>query len=1385
MHAASLNHTFRLVWSDTLGSFIAVAETTKGRGKKSRSGRALGALRAVALAGLSLTGGVSWADTFVTTVEAGGVQQSQSEWTTVGMETFNSKTSSSSLNFSTSFGGQVGAFPLINGFSATVAGAGIFSGVSNGVSFGEGLTYGGDGGTGAYLKTMGTSTITFTTPVNYFGLYISALSGDTVNIYNNTSLLYSLTATSLSTLTGAYSESNLYYGNPNIPTTNPARAATEVFAFVNFYDTTGTFNKVELVGGGFESDNWTLGTYTKISGLNPSAPNIVSAGNAGTNVVSGLGATVNPKFDGGTLKSSTAGTANNDFSITANGGAIDANGTALVFSGVISNDSGATGAMTIKNTGVGGAITFSGVNTYTGATTVDAGGTLKLSGTGSIATSSGVSNAGTFDIQGTTAGANIKSMTGAGGTTLGSKTLTLTTAAGTYSGVIAGTGGGLTVSGGTQTLTGINTYTGTTSISSGATVALSGNGSIEGSSGLTNNGTFSISAKSNGVSIAGISGSGATTLGGNSLTFTNASGTYSGVMASTGGGLTVSGGAQTLSGINTYTGATSISSGATVALSGSGSIATSSGIANSGTFSIAGTTSGASAVNMTGTGATTLGSKTLTLTTAAGTYSGVMAGTGGSLTVSGGAQTLTGINTYTGATRISSGATVTLSGSGAIAASSGLANSGTFNIAGTTSGASVVSMTGAGATTLGSKTLTLTTAAGTYSGVMTGTGGALTVAGGSQTLTNINTYTGATSISSGATLAFSGSGSIEASSGLVNNGTFDFAANTSSVAVGRMTGAGTTILGSNGLYINNASGDYGGSINGTGTVFISNGTQIFSGANTHSGGTNVSAGANLQITSAAALGTGVLDLVGSATTSATLSTTADMTLNNVIRVNLDPTFNVASGTTLTLTAPIQDAGDNPGEIVATGGGTLLLTAANTYSGNTTIDAGSTLALSGNGSIALSGTALVPLANGVFNNGTFKISGTTASTVSLGKNYTQSSTGNLLMNWNQKLVVPNSASLGGGLKLTNTNSATYVIGRYTLLQATSVSGTFAAFDTSGLSSGYKYQLAYDASNVYLDLLAGGPSTTATQQSLEGTGSDLKRTFGLQNTYLANGLGYDCNKFGEKSVCFSGGSGQVTSIRAQDNSNVSGQIIIAYKNSSGVRVGAYLDQNFSIQTVGAVKLENYKPAFGLFAAWDEYSDGRGFEFKASVGKISKNATVTRAVVDDSEAGSGSANIHSHGAQAMAKYGYEAAKDMLLSPYAGVRYSQLNMGGYTESTSAGVVAPLAYQAIDTRTTTALIGFGTAFKLNPQTMIYAGAGLEKDMRTKNGTYSASSSAISGLTAIDLNANSQKVRRTASLAAYYDLGSHQKIGVSGVYRQDVYRAAPSTSVFVSYTVGL
>jgi autotransporter-associated beta strand protein len=122
---------------------------------------------------------------------------------------------------------------------------------------------------------------------------------------------------------------------------------------------------------------------------------------------------------------------------------------------------------------VGGSVTFTGVNTYTGTTTVNSGATLLLSGSGSIASSSKLTDNGTFDISATTAGASIKSLAGNGTVNLGSRTLTLTNANDTFAGTITGNGG-LTLASGVETLSGTNSYLGPTTINSGGTLVVNG-----------------------------------------------------------------------------------------------------------------------------------------------------------------------------------------------------------------------------------------------------------------------------------------------------------------------------------------------------------------------------------------------------------------------------------------------------------------------------------------------------------------------------------------------------------------------------------------------------------------------------------------------------------------------------------------------------------------------------------------------------------------------------------------------------------------------------------------------------------------------------------------------------------------------------------------------
>ena len=255
------------------------------------------------------------------------------------------------------------------------------------------------------------------------------------------------------------------------------------------------------------------------------------------------------------------------------------------YAGSISDGGAAGGAGGSLELGGPGQLFLTSVNTYTGATTVDAG-TLALSGSGSVAASSGLSLASgaTFDISGDTS-ARIGTLSGAPGSAvdLGAGTLTIDeTAATTFAGVIADGGlsggvmGNISLAGsGALKLTGVETYTGKTSVS--GVLDLSDAASIHSSTkvSLTTSGAILDISGASGTEVinklGGIAGT-VTDLGANDLKIKVQGGTvdtYSGLLqdggaaGGTGGQVEVGGlGELVLNGSNnTYTGGTTIDAG--------------------------------------------------------------------------------------------------------------------------------------------------------------------------------------------------------------------------------------------------------------------------------------------------------------------------------------------------------------------------------------------------------------------------------------------------------------------------------------------------------------------------------------------------------------------------------------------------------------------------------------------------------------------------------------------------------------------------------------------------------------------------------------------------------------------------------------------------------
>jgi len=412
--------------------------------------------------------------------------------------------------------------------------------------------------------------------------------------------------------------------------------------------------------------------------------------------------------------------------------------------------------------------------------------------------------------------------------------------------------------------------------------------------------------------------------------------------------------------------------------------------------------------------------------------------------------TLTGTMTAATPWTVSQG-TLAMGSQGSIASSSGVsvAAGATFDISGG-GNQTIGDLTGAlgSFVTLGGNTLTIVAANDdTFGGVIQGTGGISKSGLSALLLTQANTYTGATTISSG-TLALTGSGSIAASSGVILSAAganLDISDTSAGATVQSLTGVvGSTVsLGSQTLTVTPTGTDEfdgvfqdGGIGAGTGggLTMSGSGTLLLTQTNTYTGATTVTSGTlALTGTGSIASSSGVA-LTASGANLDISDTTPGTTIQGLSGV-AGSTVSLGSKT-LTLDVPgnrstifggvLQDGGiggGTGGSLMMSGAGTLILTAANTYTGSTTISSG-TLQLGNGGTggsvignIADNGTLAFDRSDTVTFPGSISGSGAVA----------QNGSGTVILNGNSSSFGGSTAVNAGTLEIGDASHASAMLG----------------------------------------------------------------------------------------------------------------------------------------------------------------------------------------------------------------------------------------------------------------------------------------------------------------------------------------------------------------------
>jgi autotransporter-associated beta strand protein len=653
------------------------------------------------------------------------------------------------------------------------------------------------------------------------------------------------------------------------------------------------------------------------------APRATLGGTGGTLNLNGNSTTLGGL--GTTQVGMTAPTVQNANSTAAT---LTINGSAKTYFGGLLKDGTGGGALSFTMSGTG-IQTNANANTYSGTTTLS-GGTLNVGYADVPGTSGPLGSANTAGsivfsggtIQFSTANQHDYSPRFS---TAASQSISVDLAAQavTFGTALTSSSGTLTVAdsvgGGVLTLTGVNTFNGGLTVKGGL-VGFASDGSTGGTGyplGVYPSSVTAADVTLNGGGLldttsATISANRGLTLGSNGGTLDASSAqtlTVSSIITGS-GGLTkgASSGIVALNAVNTYTGATTISGG-TLSVIGSGQLNSGSyagNISDSGAFIYNSSQPQTLSGNITGSGTVTFsGSGTVTLS-GASTVSGGLTLTGGTVSINGdgtsGGQPL---GAYPGSY---SAANVTLNGSGAEI----------LDTVTTTIGANR-------GITLGSSGGTLDASSGqtlTVSSIITGTG-ALTKgsAAGTVSLNGVNTYTGATTISGG-TLVIGGSGQLNSGSygaNISDSGTFKYNSSVAQTLSGVISGSGNVTQ-------------------------VGSGKLTLSGANTYSGVTAINGGILNAGVAEVASTSGPFGLPATPVGSITFGG-GTLQYSSANQVDYSGRFSTAGSQSfsvdlnsysVTYATAIVGTGSSLSVADSSGGGTLLLTAAGTYSGATSI-----------------------------------------------------------------------------------------------------------------------------------------------------------------------------------------------------------------------------------------------------------------------------------------------------------------------------------------------------------------------------------------------------------------------------------------------------------------
>lgn len=151
------------------------------------------------------------------------------------------------------------------------------------------------------------------------------------------------------------------------------------------------------------------------------------------------------------------------------------------------------------------------------------------------------------------------------------------------------------------------------------------------------------------------------------------------------------------------------------------------------------------------------------------------------------------------------------------------------------------------------------------------------------------------------------------------------------------------------------------------------------------------------------------------------------------------------------------------------------------------------------------------------------------------------------------------------------------------------------------------------------------------------SQMNSVLNLKSSFLSNALDSDCAIYSDKGVCVALSGWHYFGQEATRSAQTAATFKASYRFTNIFRAGLLADLAFSSTNPDNFDA-NKTPLFGAFIAMGDNETGNGPQLKVAAAYNRAGTTITRTVLDNTEAGQGTIRFNSFGMKAELGYGTE---------------------------------------------------------------------------------------------------------------------------------------------------